>query len=93
MNIWEFRKIVRERRVLLNHCCPLGAAIPPSAAPGHPRFFLAANLLDLPMYYCLGVASGWDGESVQAHRMSRLDVQQGLRFGQRMRKIVEAKPK
>lgn len=92
MNIWEFRKIVRERRVLLNHCCPLGAALSDSAS-NNPWAFRASEALNLPLNYCLGVVCGWDGAEMSESTASNSEVLRGKRFGQRMRKIVEAKPK
>ena len=66
MNVWEFRRLVRERWFLLqDDHCPLGAAMRP-AHDGRPAYYrsnpmprTAEEGLGLPYGYVLGVIVGF----------------------------------
>lgn len=87
MNIWEFRRVVRERRFQLLNCCPLGAACGTICNPmPHGE---AVRGLQLPDGYAMGIIAGFDHPAPIHSTLPGSDVfDAGERYGRRMRRVA-----
>lgn len=89
MTIWEFRRLVRARRVAIQQgCCPLGAAMQWDHLR-NPMPTTAARALELPNGYVFGVVGGFDNTTPRSMLPDSEVFNRGERFGARMR-IVRA---
>lgn len=88
MNVWAFRRLVRENRALmLEHSrCPLGAAVGIGHFEEKPACVWAADFLGVDEDYCFGVAMGFDGDSTKW--LDGSESKLGHRFGKRMRIVA-----
>lgn len=82
MNVWAFRRLVRENRRFIGCQCPLGLAMGTDAG-SMPSCTRASEQLGLTEDYCYGVAMGFDGDT----RGGVPDLA-GARFGKRMRIVA-----
>lgn len=87
MNVWEFRRFVRERRFLLcKGACPLGVAMAGRALNPTPTW--AQLCLGIPFGYALGVVGGFDASTPQTDLPGSEVFDRGERYGKRMRLVA-----
>lgn len=88
MTIWEFRRVVRERRFQLLNCCPLGAACDNRLQYPLPHGE-AVRELRLPDGYAMGIVAGFDHPEPIHSTLPGSDVfDAGERYGRRMRRVA-----
>jgi len=86
MTIWEFRRLVRKRRLAIQQgCCPLGAAM--DGRPRNPTPIGAHDALGLPYGYTLGVVGGFDASTPQTDLPESDEFDRGERYGRRLRSV------